>query len=81
MRVVESIAQYICYAVSRTLTKIVGDMVAVSRYSAPGTRMSLLKFYRIKGTVDVSVNIKRSLLKLWGYKLGAFKLHWKVTVN
>ena len=64
MRVVENIVQYICYAFSRTLTKIVGDTVAVSRYSAPGTQMSPLKFYRFKGIVDVSVNIKRSLLKL-----------------
>ena len=64
MRVVENIVQYICYAFSRTLTKIVGDTVAVSRYSAPGTQMSPLKFYRIIGIVDVSVNIKRSLLKL-----------------
>ena len=64
MRVVENIFQYIYYAFSRTLTKIVGDVVAVSRYSAPGTQMYLLKFYRIKGIVDVSVNIKRSLLKL-----------------
>ena len=68
MRVVENIVQYICYAFSRTLTKIVGDTVAVSRYSALGTQMSPLKFYRIKGIVDVSVNIKRSLLKLWGYR-------------
>ena len=64
MRVVENIVQYIYYAFSRTLRKIVGDVVAVSRYSAPGTQMSLLKFYRIKGIVDVSVNIKGSLLKL-----------------
>ena len=64
MRVVENIVQYFCYAFSRTLTKIVGDTVAVSRYSAPGTQMSPLKFYRIIGIVDVSVNIKRSLLKL-----------------
>ena len=64
MRVVENIVQYICYAFSRTLTKIVGDTVAVSRYSAPGTQMSPLKFYRFKGIVDVSVNIKGSLLKL-----------------
>ena len=64
MRVVENIVQYICYAFSRTLTNLVGDTVAVSRYSAPGTQMSLLKFYRIKGIVNASVNIKRSLLKL-----------------
>ena len=64
MRVVENIVQYIYYGFSRTLTKIVRDMVAVSRYSAPGTQMSPFKFYRIKGIVDVSVNIKRSLLKL-----------------
>ena len=64
MRVVENIVQYICYASSRTLTKIVGDAVAVSRYSELGTQMSPLKFYRIIGIVDVSVNIKRSLLKL-----------------
>ena len=64
MRVVENIVQYICYAFSRTLTKLVGDTVAVSRYSAPGTQMSLLKFCRIKGIVNASVNIKRSLLKL-----------------
>ena len=64
MRVVENIVQYIYYAFSGTLRKIVGDVVAVSMYSAPGTQMYLLKFYRIKGSVDVSVNIKRSLLKL-----------------
>ena len=64
MRVVENIFQYIYYAFSRTLTKIVGDVVAFGRYSAPGTQMSPLKFYRIKGIVDVSVNINRSLLKL-----------------
>ena len=64
MRVVENIVQYIDYAFSRTLTKIVGDVVAFGRYSAPGTQMSPLKFYRIKSIVDVSVNIKRSLLKL-----------------
>ena len=64
MRAVENIVQYIYYAFSRTLRKIVGDVVAVSRYSALGTQMYLLKFHRIKGIVDVSVNIKRSLLKL-----------------
>ena len=56
--------QYIYYAFSRTLTKIVGDVIAASRYSAPGTQMSPLKFYRIKSIVHVSVNIKRSLQKL-----------------
>ena len=64
MRVVGNIVQYIDYAFSRTLTKIVGDVVAFGRYSAPGTQMSPLKFYRIKGIVNVSVNFKRSLLKL-----------------
>ena len=39
MRVVENIIQYIYYAFSRTLTKIVGDVGAVSRYSAPETLM------------------------------------------
>ena len=57
MRVVENIIQYIYYAFSRTLTKIVGDVIAASRYSAPGTQMSPLKFYRIKSIVHVSVNI------------------------
>ena len=39
MRVVENIIQYVYYAFSRTLTKIVGDVGAVSRYSAPETLM------------------------------------------
>ena len=39
MRVVENIIQYIYYAFSRTLTKIVGDVGAASRYSAPETLM------------------------------------------
>ena len=64
MRVVGNIVHYIDDAFSRTLTKIVGDVVAFGRYLAPGTQMSPLKFYRIKIIVHVSVNIKRSLLKL-----------------
>ena len=35
MRVVENIIQYIYYAFFSSLTKIVGDVGAVSRYSAP----------------------------------------------
>ena len=76
MRVVENIIQYIYYAFSRTLTKIVGDVGAVSRYSALEmllTQTSKIikpsrKFYRIKSIVGVSVNINKSLYKLRGYR-------------
>ena len=39
MRVVENTVQYIYYAFSRTLAKIVGDKAAFKRYSAPVTQM------------------------------------------
>ena len=53
-----------------------GDVGAVSRYSAPETLMfgtskiikPPLKFYRIKSIFGVSVNINKSLHKLRGYR-------------
>ena len=39
MRLFENIIQHIYYALSRYLTKIVGDVGTVSKYSAPETLM------------------------------------------